>query len=167
MIGLKPIEREDLEIIRILRNHEEIFPYVREYRLLSHDDQVEWYESYRKQRRRADWDTELMTIVEDHRIVGVGGFTRIEWRNRRAEFSFFTLSRNVREPILELLRKGFHEFGFHKITWPVYSHDPRLPIYQQIFKVEAVLEEEYFWSGKFQDRIYLSLTRREFDKWEC
>ena len=103
---------------------------------------------------------------------GCGGFTRIQWRHRRAELTFyigedgFRTGPMVRETLLVLLRRGFLELGFNKVTWPVYGHDPSLDSYTSIFNTEAILKEEYFWDGQFQDRYYLSLTRREFDKIE-
>ena len=105
-----------------------------------------------------------MSKVEDvYEDVGVGGFVRIEWRNRRAEFSFYSIGGSKKEHILELLRKGFYDFNFNKINWPVYGHDPNISTYRDIFREEAILKEEYFWDGKYQDRHYLSLTKKEFD----
>ena len=175
MIRMRAIETDDLNIMHRMRNHESVFPFVREYRWISREDQIDWFKAYRNQRRRADWDQELM-IIEDwesdrgsktNRVgqtIGVGGFVRIEWRNRKAEFSFYTITSNKEKAILEVLKKGFHDFNFHKITWPVYGHDPNLGIYRDIFSEEAVLKEEYFWEGKYHDRHYLSLTRKQFDK---
>ncbi len=108
-------------------------------------------------------------IEADELAIGVGGFVRIEWRNRRAEFSFYIGDDKYRYPtyineaINKLLSRGFYDYGFNKITWPIYSHDPSLDVYKETFKTEAVLKKEYFWNGKFQDRIYLSLLREEFD----
>ena len=184
MITFRPIEKEDLGILKEWRNSEEVMPYVREYRYLNNTDQEKWYEGYLASRRKADFDQEIFIvqaegpdIEEDQRSVfikgreamiepimtnvpiGVGGFTRIEWKNRKAELTFYLGKQdyeNVRKAAIEkILEKGFKEFGFHKIYWPVYSHDPNLSAYNNIFDEKIILKEEYWYNG-WQDRIYLS-----------
>lgn len=200
MITLRPIEKEDLEMLRKWRNSPEVFPYVREYRLITRPEQEKWYENYLHQSRTSDWDTELFvleleTAAENQtwtcttttgqdsyflnqdkqnvtglvkKPIGVGGFTRVEWKNRKAEFSFYigeSEHRNtetIKEALKLLLKKGFNEWNFNKVYWPVYEHDPNFYIYNQVFNLESVLKSEYYWSGKFQDRLYLSLLKKDF-----
>lgn len=170
MITFRSIEEKDLEIIKYWRNSPGVLPYVREYRLLSDYDQDKWFEAYQKQRRTSDWDQELMLILDEDLSIGVGGFVRTQWRNRRAELSFFigedaARTKDIIKDSLEsLIDLGFNTYGFNKITWPVYGHDPNLDIYKDILKEEAVLKEEYFWNGKFYDRHYLSILAKDLKK---
>lgn len=173
MIVFRPIEKFDSDLLIAWRNSSFVMPYVREYRYLNDSDQEKWYQDYLTSRRKSDFDQELL-VIEHHlekkssypssdrghqTEIGVGGFTRIEWKNRKAEISFYIGLKEFEfliEPALKLLiEKGFKEFGFHKIYWPVYSHDPHLPIYKKIFDVEAVLKEEHWFEG-WKDRVYLS-----------
>ena len=160
MIIFKPIEKYHLVLLKEWRNSDSVRPYVREYRLLNDSDQDAWYQYYLQSRLRSDWNQEIYMIHEDTIPIGVGGFTRIEWRNRRSELTFYLgnpkFEEYIEDCLINLVEKGFREFNFHKITWPVYGHDPRLELYKGILDVEAILKEEYFWDGKFQDRIYLS-----------
>src|SRR3990167_7681837 len=157
MLTLRPIEREDLKILKIWRNQDCVRSTVREYRLLCDSDQESWYNAYLSSRRKSDFDQEILIIEGDgHYLgngkiqfenkrcqncvpipIGVGGFTRVEWRNRRAELTFYlgdTKSEIYREECVhKLLEKGFNEFGFHKITWPVYGHDTNIQLYKTIF----------------------------------
>ena len=159
MIKFRPIEKEALQILKKWRNSDNIMSFVREYRYLNDSDQERWFESYLTSRRRTDFDHEILIILNNNGMIGVGGFTRIEWKNRKAELTLYFWKRDVvwywQQVIKSLLDKGFNEFGFHKITWPVYSHDPNLELYKTLFDVEAVLKEEYWYNG-WQDRIYLS-----------
>lgn len=195
MITFKPIEKEDLPLLKQWRNSDCVRNYVREYRLLTDSDQETWYSSYISSRRKSDFDQEIMIMsleietgfsttpleLEIHKIIsnrqiGVGGFTSIQWRNQKAELTFYvapegrySVDGSIEKSLMylslkELLKKGFYEFNFHKIYWPVFGHDVNLATYQSIFKTEAVLKEEYFWNGKYYDRLYLSLLRSEFDK---
>ena len=169
-ISFRAIEMQDLEILKNWRNSNAVRNVTREYRMLSGTDQNAWYRRYLKNRRTSDWDEELMIVELDGRPIGAGGFTRIQWRSRRAELSFYVGEKKERNSIvikaavIALLGKGFLEFNFHKITWPVYAHDVFLDQYQQIFETEAVLKEEYSWDGRMQDRYYLSLTKKQFDE---
>jgi len=193
-ISLRAIEQKDLSLMKQWRNSDVVRPYVREFRFLSDRDQDNWWVEYSLSRRDSDWGSEIM-IIQKHlqpsdftalvgesvtgnwevseqntMPIGVGGFTRIQWRNRRAELTFYVgeLEQRTADVIVgalyTILRKGFWELNLHKITWPVFGNDPNLPIYQKLIPAEAILKEEYFWGGRYYDRYYLSLTARKFDK---
>ena len=174
MIIFRTIDEADLGLIKIWRNDPNVLNYTREYRLVTNRDQKEWYNKYSESRRGSDFDQELYMICfrkdeKDAQInIGVGGFTRIQWHNRRGELSLYIADLSSRrheiydEVIFKLKEIGFKRFGFHKITWPVYGHDPNIELYKRHFDVEATLKEEYFWDGKLQDRIYLSSFSKEF-----
>lgn len=191
MISFRAIEKSDLPIIKVWRNSDDVMPYCREYRYLSDHDQEKWFESYQKQRRDTEWDQELMVITNrvtnetvyckecekerDDAVyyykkdVGVGGFTRIEWKNRKAELSFYLGDCKIGEreelfkaSLLCLLEFGFNRFNLNKIYFPVYAFNPHLKLYQTIFKTEAILKQEYYWDDKYHDRYYLSLLKEEF-----
>src|SRR3990167_3241606 len=89
MIIFKPIEKYHLVLLKEWRNSDSVRPYVREYRLLNDSDQDAWYQYYLQSRLRSDWNQEIYMIHEDTIPIGVGGFTRIEWRNRRSELTFY------------------------------------------------------------------------------
>lgn len=173
MTDFRAIEREDLTRIKNWRNSAELSAFCREYRLLNDADQDAWFDSYQRARHDTDWGQELMMINAE----SVGGFVRIQWRNRRAEVSYLTnlphryihpqyehASMAVKEEIMALLWKGFYDFGFNKITWPVYAHHPFLGLFKSIMVEEAILKDEYFQNGEFLDRHYLSLTKKQFDR---
>jgi len=170
MITLRAIEKEDLRMLKDWRNQDEVRSVTREYRNVSMDDQYRWYDSYVRARNYADWAQELSIIQADRIPIGVGGFVRIEWRNRKAELSFYLCRGRHREKavilpaIKTILYRGFHELNFNKVVWPVFGHDTCLPIYRVALNLEATLRSEYFWHGKFYDRYYLSLLKREFDR---
>ena len=169
MIAFRSIDEKDLPLLKSWRNSQEVYQYTREYRLLTDDDQLRWYKTYLSQRRHSEFDTELYILVDDKRDIGAGGFTRVEWRNRKAELSFYLSQdcqgeRRIKECLHALIKLGFETFNLHKICWPVYEHDPKLPIYKQVFAGEAVLKEEYFWAGKYQDRLYLSVIKKNVYK---
>lgn len=169
MIKLRPIEESDLRQLKEWRNTDSVRDFTREWRLLSDNDQEEWWNAYCKNRKNVDSGQELMIIMDDRNMVGVGGFVRIEWRNRRAEFSFYIGSdshrdeENIKKAQKLLLKKAFNEMNLHKVYWPVYSHDPNSVIYSKYWDLEAILKEEYFWNGEWNDRIYLSNLKDSYE----
>jgi len=161
MIKVRALEEGDLNTIKYWRN--DSVGMCREYRFLNYDDQKQWFQNYQRARHDSDWGQELMMINEE----AVGGFVRIQWRNRRAELSYLRSEYSeysAREDIHTLIEMGFDHFGFNKLTWPVYSHNPYLNIIKSIMTEEAILKEEYFHDGAFLDRHYMSITKKQFDK---
>ena len=169
---LREINRKDLKQLQEDRNSYLVIPNCREYRFLTDKDQEDWYEQYHRSRRKSDWDQEFMVMapsIDSSLIYGVAGFTRIEWRNRKAEVSFYmSNSGNIpKEQLVSsafelLFYRAFDIFNFHKIYFPVYSHNPDLELYKQFFTEEAVLKEEYYWNGKYNDRHYLVKYSKEW-----
>lgn len=169
---LREINRSDLKQLQEDRNSLLVMPYCREYRYLTEKDQEDWYEQYHKSRRKSDWDQELMVMapsIDSNLIYGVAGFTRIQWKNRKAEVSLYIANYGSlpKEQVIEgaiehLFYRAFDVFNFRKIYWPVYGHDPNLEWYKQFFTEEAVLKEEYYWHGKYYDRHYLVKYKKEY-----
>src|SRR3990167_9374477 len=118
MITFRAIERGDLTNLKNARNDRFVLPFVREYRHLNDSDQEAWYNSYLASRHKADFDQDINIIEEDNngKILAVGGYTRIEWRNRRAEVTFYNVSAHdiiIKDCLLEIVRTGFNHFNFH------------------------------------------------------
>jgi len=94
------------------------------------------------------------------RPIGVGGFTRIEWKNRKAEITFyigdfeFNRSEVVKDTLRLIIESGFNQMNFHKLYFPVYSDNPNLKHYQDVMHEEAVMKEEY-WRDGWKDRHIL------------
>jgi len=176
VIVLRGLNRSDLPMLLKWRNSRGVLNYVREYRLLDMADQINWYGNYLESRRKADWGQELMVVCEQPlhsdpvTPIGVGGFVRIQLHHGRAEISFYIgetkyrTKQIIKESLAKLLEMGFNQLRFNKITWPVYSHDPNLETYKSIIPEEAVLKQEYFWDGKFNDRHYLSITAHQYQE---
>ena len=162
---LREILRSDLETLRKIRNSKAVMPFCREYRLLTEQDQENWWEDYSKNRRKSDFGQEIMAIEYRGKVCGAGGFTRIDWKDQKAELTFYIEEESQEEGVIveclnQLIWWGFFKLNFHKIYWPVYGHDKKVRIYKKVFDLEAVLKEEYYHEGAFFDRVYLSRIRK-------
>lgn len=157
---LLPIEKEDLPLLQHWRNSDNVMPYCRQYRPLSMQDMENWTLNFSKS---LDYNltNDLFILTHKGLKVGVGGIIRIDWRNSKGELSLY-----VGEPqenpqaifsdaISTLVGYAFKTLNLYKIYWPVYSFNPHLPIYERCLKREYVAKEEYYWDGKFHDRVIL------------
>ena len=159
-VGLNPIELEDLPLLQSWRNSPEVMTNCRQYRPLSMKDMMEWYQS---KDTNTDYNltTDLFLLTCNNRKVGVGGLVRIDWRNRIGELSFYIGLARYRNKkvigklLLSVVEHSFSTLGLRKVVFPVYSFNPLLPIYETLLKREYIAESEYYWEGKYWDRIIL------------
>lgn len=153
---LRQIEKKDLILIQIWRNSPQILPYCRQYRRLSMQNMEKWYE---RLQISPDYNlTNDFFIIEYGKPIGVGGFTRIDWRNRKAELSFYVTEideKVVGMSLLRLMDYAFETLNLFKIYWPVYSFNPNLGVYEEYLHKEYTAKKEYYWEGKYHDRIML------------
>lgn len=159
-VELKSIEFSDLKLIQSWRNSPDVMEFCRQYRSLSLNDMNKWYDSL-TQDKDFNLTNDLFLLTYNNKKVGVGGLVRLDWRNRKGELSFYIgldSYRNkkvISECILSILDYSFKTLNLHKVYLPVYSFNYLLPIYETILKREYVAKEEYYWRGKFWDRIIL------------
>jgi len=159
-ITLRAIEYSDMAMLQRWRNSPGVMPYCRQYRPLTQQDMLQWYELGKKE---SDYNltNDLFIIEYNNKAIGVGGFVRIDWRNRKGELSFYigTHTENTKKMVglalSALLEYAFKTLGLHKIIFPCYSFNPNIPTYKETLTEEYTAKEEYYWDGKFWDRIIL------------
>lgn len=159
-VTFKAIETEDLPLLQQWRNSPNVMPYCRQYRPLSMQDMTEWYDKLYKD-KDYNLTNDLFLLMYENTPIGVGGYTRIDWRNRKAELSFYVgedtyrTKEIVSKTLICLVEYARKALGMHKIYFPVYSFNPYLPMYEKVLKREYTAKEEYFHEGKWHDRIIL------------
>lgn len=160
MITLRAIEEADLSLIKTWRNSTYVMPYCRQYRPLSRQDMYDWYMA----KKDGDYNltTDLLMIMLDSKPIGVGGYTRIDWRNRKGEVSFYVgdisslLEENIVEALSVVVEYGLKTLNLFKVYFPCYSNNPYIPFYEKVLQREYLAPNEYFWDGRYLDRIVLS-----------
>lgn len=139
-VELRPIEESDLSILQRWRNSDIVMPYCRQYRPLTKQNMRDWF--------IAGDNKELFILKYDSSRIGVGGFIRIDWRNRKTEMSFYVGEDTYRteeiisQAILCLVDYAFKTLNLHKIYFPCYSFNPNLPIYEKVLKREYTAKKE-------------------------
>ena len=170
-IGIRSIEKSDLELIQSWRNDELLRQYFREYREFSLVQKEEWY-----QKMISDDRFEMFVIVDNKRLdhpktVGVTGVTYIDWVNRHGDVHFY-IGENSKwiddhyapTAINLILDYGFGILNLNKLWVEIYEIDTKkLDFFQSLgFKIDASFREHYFYKGKYYTSHILSILRSEY-----
>lgn len=162
LVKFRPVEREDLELLQSWRNDPEIRLICREYRQLSLDHQVYWYEN-------TILDTDCMmfviTAADKGNPIGVCGWTFIDWRSRHALLSLYIGDPSYRNEdyyaaiFTELHRVAFKELGLHVVRAEIYDFDPRKEMFFKAgYKETGRRRQQYFHNGRFWDIIITDIV---------
>jgi len=155
---LRAIEAGDLPIIQRWRNSDKVMPYCRQYRPLSLKDMGDWYLKLSED-KDYNLTNDLFIIDYDYKSIGVCGLVRLDWRNRKAELSFYVgeaiSEATIREAFMAIIRYGLATLNLWKISFPCYSFNPYIPLYEEMMNKEYIAKSEYYHEGKYYDRIVL------------
>jgi RimJ/RimL family protein N-acetyltransferase len=166
-LSLRALEKDDLIQLKDWRNNENFRKFFREYRELSMDNQLAWFENYVIKDNR----TLMFGIVENKNnlLIGVNGLCYIDWINRNADLSLYigfddiyidTYIDGYAWQSLDLLFEyGFNRLNLHKVWTEIYSFDEKKhDLYEKYgFHRDAVLRDNYFYDGKYQDSHIYSI----------
>lgn len=170
LIYLTSVEQEDLEQLRYWRNLPEYRKYFREYREISKDMQLKWYQS-----KVLDDSSTIMFAIRDiltNVLLGCCGLCYINWVHKNADLSLYIGWNEAYiddvgyayEACQLLFKFGFHELGLQKIWTEIYEFDqPKYQLYQKLgFHQDGFLRNQYFYDGKWWNSYILSLLANEF-----
>ena len=171
-VNLRAIERKDLEQLQSWRNNSKFRQYFREYRELSFDNQIQWFEQYVINDRNT-----LMFGIEDantNKLVGVNGLCYINWVNRTADLSLYIGWENVyidegkngyaRNSLKLLLDYAFLTLNLNKVWTEIYDTDiKKIALFEDFgMHLDGQLRENNFSNGIFIDSRIYSLLAREW-----
>ena len=113
---------------------------------------------------------EVETAQEvDGQLIGVCGWTFIDWRSRHAMLSYYIGDKEYRkgetelEVLKELHRIAFTELNLYVCRAEIYDFDPRMPVIRKSGYVETGKRvEQYFHDGSYRDIIILSLNVKDW-----
>ncbi|KKL79176.1 hypothetical protein LCGC14_2017440 [marine sediment metagenome] len=174
-IEFRQIEKEDLPQLRDWRNQERIRKNTREYKLLTMANQEEWFRRVSIERKDDMFLIEDLIPVKDYgaevKPVGMCGLTNINWKDRHAEFSYYSGLENpfkngkIAMRVYNFLKKkAFDEFNLNRLWGEIFScNQPALKLaYKNGLSNEGVLRQTYFWGGKYWDSIIVSILAKEY-----
>ena len=169
-VGLRAVERTDLEFFRDWRNIVDFRKHFREVRELSLVDQEKWFESLQTTKHI----NFMFTIVDlkTNMPIGAAGLLYINWINRSGDFSFYIGENEsyidndgfAKEASSLLINYGFNNLNLHKIWMELYEFDvKKLQFFQNDFgfKVDGKLRDNCFEDGKYWDSYIISLLKTQ------
>ena len=168
-VNLAPVEVDDLETIRSWRNNPNIQKYLREYRLFSKTQKVEWYNSIVTNNKFE------MFLIRDNQTceaVGVSGLTYIDWVNRHADLHIYTGKQELwiddlycPNAMKLMLNYAFKSLNLNKVWAEIYEIDSKKIDFfkRNNFKVDATLREHYYYNGKYYNSHILSLLKHNYE----
>jgi RimJ/RimL family protein N-acetyltransferase len=168
-VGLRAIEKSDLELLKQWRNIPSFRKNFREVRELNSFNQETWFEKTNKSPN----DFMFMFVrLEDGELLGAGGLLYINWIIRSADFSFYIGfneeyidQEGYAEEAADLLIKyGFNNLNLNKIWMELYEFDSKkLTFFKEKFgfNTDGVLRENCFEDGRYWNSYIISLTRKD------
>jgi len=162
-VELKLIEYEDLEDIFEMRNSS--YEYFYEFPISFHNHLL-WWEGYKK-------SLDLMFVIKHlktHDSVGMVGLSRINLRNRHAEFGRFIVIDEYRglgygkETIELVLEYAFNHLNLNKIYLDtLFSNKEALSLYKKVGFIEYGSKIQHiFKNGEYKDLICMYILK---EKW--
>lgn len=166
LVGLRAVEKKDLEQLRKWRNNPEFRKFFREVNEINKENQEKWYYSV------TDKNTEnkMFSIVslETGELLGACGLCYIDWVNRSADFSIYLgykglyIDDKYAVDSAEVLKcYGFDIMNLHRLWAEVYSIDEKkIEFFPKIgFKLDATIKETYWYDGKWNDSLFFNLIK--------
>ena len=171
LIGLRAIERNDLDELLVWRNQPTFRRFFREYRELNMDNQVQWFE----RNVLSDEHTRMFSIVtlDTGELIGACGLCYIDWQNRCADFSIYIGKDNIYiddyyaiDASEIMMSYGFNELNLHRLWTEIYDIDEKKQkMYKKLgFTLEATHLSTHWTEGRWVNSIYYRLLDSEYYK---
>ena len=164
-IGLRAVEKKDLEILKDWRNIPSFRKNFREVRELNMLSQEKWYEKL-----NLSTNDFMFTIVDlsTNEVIGACGLLYINWIIRSADFSFYIGKDELyideqgyaEESAKLLIEYGFNQLNLHKIWMELYEFDKlKINFFKDkfLFKEDGILRDNCFEDGKYWNSLIISL----------
>jgi RimJ/RimL family protein N-acetyltransferase len=171
-VGLRALERSDLELLKQWRNIPSFRKNFREVRELNLYNQETWLERTNKSPNDFMF---MFERLEDGEAIGAGGLLYVNWINRAADYSFYIGycekyiddEGYAEDATILLLKYGFNNLNLNKIWMELYEFDlQKLTFFKEKFnfKVDGCLRDNCFEDGRYWDSYIISLTREDYDQ---
>lgn len=160
-VGLRAIEKADLNMLLAWRNKPEFRLFFREYKELNSENQIQWFEKFVMR----DSNTRMFAIIEleTNQLIGACGLCYIDWVNRSADFSIYIGKDDLyiddvyAIDAAKLLEKyGFEEMNLHRLWAEIYSIDKKKKEFfnKLQFEKEGHLKETHWTKGEWVDSLF-------------
>ncbi len=167
-LELGPLDSGMVEAIRGWRNDYAIWQFTRQNDLISDVEQADWFKVQDADPTVKMYRIQLSDCGDKASMVGVCGFTSIDYRNSKAEFSLYIAPGCQRKGLGRkalslLLAHGFENHGFNLIYGEAVDGNPASRIFESLgLKWEGTRRDFYFKGGRRLDAHLYSILREEW-----
>ncbi len=166
-VYLRPLEREDLSLIRKWANDPEIRALTGEVAPMSQAAAEEWFERVRADRERV-WF--IVALKKTGRAIGEAGLLRMFPAWRTTDLSIIIGEKDAwgkgygSEAIRLLMDYAFGALNFHRVAVGVVGFNERaLRFYEKAgFKREGIQRDGYYYNHAYHDFVMMSILEDEF-----
>jgi RimJ/RimL family protein N-acetyltransferase len=161
---LRPVALEDIRLLTKWMNDPKTRMYLLRRFPLSETDEKTYVE---KMRVLSGTPSNIMMVIESKdtgQAIGTMGLHSINWIDRNAVTGTVIGEEEYRgkgyatDAKMTLLQYAFESLGLHKITSHAFAENTKSIEYSKRcgYKVEAILKEENFRNGKWEDTVSLT-----------
>ncbi|MDI6809429.1 MAG: GNAT family protein [Candidatus Eisenbacteria bacterium] len=166
-VYLRPMEKDDLPLLRKWTNDAEIRELIAEVSPTSSSGMEEYLEKIRRDSNRV-WF--VIVLRENDRIIGECGLLRMFHPWRTTDLSIFIGDKKAwgkgygTEALYLLLDYAFGSLNFHRVAFGVVgSNKQAIRFYEKAgFKREGVQRDGYYFDHAYQDFVMMSMLEDEF-----
>ena len=164
---LRPLEKEDMALIRRWANDPEIRQLTGEVTPMSQASADEFLEKVRTDRERV-WF--VVVLKDGDRMIGEAGLLRIFWPWRATDLSIIIGDKGAwgqghgSEAIRLLLDYAFGYLNMHRVAIGVVGFNQRaIHFYEKVgFKQEGIQRDGYYHGHAYHDFVMMSILEDEF-----
>lgn len=166
-IGFRVVERNDIELIRREHNDESVLLMLRDPRMVSETQQIQWLESISKNKNNTVY---CIFHETPENVIGVWKLQDLDDTNRCVEYGMdiFEQYRGKgfgHKSFSMAFKYLFESMNIHTIYAKIGEYNERSLIAAQKagLKVTGKIRESLFRKGRYWDNVVLSLTRDEYN----
>ena len=163
-LGLRALEKEDLDFIHRLNNNPEIMSYWFEE---PYQSKTELEENYMKNKNNKH--VRMFILEKSNEQLGMVALYSIDYIHRKAEFAImidpihqgFGYSSQATRLAMDYAFKVLNLHKLYLITDE--ANEKAIHIYKKVgFMKEAVLKDEYFVNGNYRNSVFMSMFQDEY-----
>ena len=165
-IGFRSVERDDIEIIRKEHNDESVLLMLRDPRIITELQQIQWWESISKNRNNTVY---CIFHETPENVIGVWKLQDLDDTNRCTEMGM-AIFKNYRgkgfglKSFKMIFKYIFENLNVHTIYAKVgaYNETSLIAAQKAGYKISGKIPESLFRKGMYWDNILLSITFDEY-----
>ena len=165
-IGFRPIDREDLEIIRKMHNDPQILLFLGDVTLVNSTQQLAWWEHMSAGRKNLQF---CICYQRPDKVIGVWRLQNFDQNNRVCEvgvdiFPAYQHKSYGAKAYRMILCYLFEHYNLHMVYLRAAAFNTKaISLYEKIgFKETGRITESIYRHGKYWDNILMCMTKDEY-----